>query len=147
MVGRAAAGQRDGAEHRLVQVGLLHPLQQQWPKDRAEHLEGRPLLVGRLLSVDLGQPLHLGTGAGQEAAEEFRARRTVLQQDTAQVATRHRVRAEDPGGDLPERNHQAPAGFHGVQVAELLADAVQHVLGDRRTQALLGAEVPCHERR
>jgi hypothetical protein len=65
----------------------------------------------------------------------------------AQVATQHRVRAEDPGGDLPERNHRAPAGFHGVQVAKLLADAVQHVFVDRRPLALLGAAVPCHERR
>ncbi|MFJ9361613.1 hypothetical protein [Streptomyces mirabilis] len=110
MVGLAAAGRRLGAEHRLVHVGLHHPLQQQRPKDQAAHLEGRALLVGRLLPVDLGQPLRLGTGAGQEAAEEFRARRAVLQQGWAQVATQHRVRAEDPGGDLPERNHRAPAG-------------------------------------
>lgn len=49
-------------------------------------------------------------------------------------------------GPLP-LDHRAPAGLHGVQVAELLADAVQHVLVDRRTQALRGAEVPCHWRR
>lgn len=110
MVGLAAVGRRLGAEHRLVQVGLHHPLQRQRPKDQAAHLEGPPLLVGRLLPVDLGQPLRLGTGAGQEAAEEFRARRAVLQQDMAQVATQHRVRAEDPGGALPERNHRALPG-------------------------------------
>ncbi|WP_371643100.1 hypothetical protein [Streptomyces mirabilis] len=97
--------------------------------------------------MPLGQPLRLGTGAGQEAAEEFRARRAVLQQDRAQVAMQHRVRAEDAGGDLPEQNHRAPAGLHGVQVAELLAAAVQHVFVDRRTLALLGTNVPCHERR
>lgn len=49
-------------------------------------------------------------------------------------------------GPLP-LDHRAPAGLHGVQVAELLADAVQHVFVDRRTLALLGADVPCHERR
>jgi hypothetical protein len=66
LVGLAAAGRRLGAEHRLVQVGLHHPLQQQRPKDQAAHLEGRPLLVGRLIPVGLGPPLRLGTGAGQE---------------------------------------------------------------------------------